>query len=111
MGYSIRPVRIDHDCLLQIEIANPPVRRRTDLVPQTDIERQIGTYTKIILDEFREIPVTGGVQTSESILLAILRHTEEQVSQAQPAISRGQISRVSASKLEKTTRRGHLIEV
>ena len=108
---SILSIGCNHDGAIQVEVADPAVGGRSDVVAKPKIDGQVGTDTEIVLHKAAKIPITGGVEPFEEVLFVGIGDAEQQVGQSFAAVRGGEIVGVDAAEVEESPRRGDLVEV
>ena len=62
---------------LRSKLPDSPVRGGSQFVAQTEVDGQVVTDVEVILEEFGEIPVTGGIEAGQKVLLIGDRDPEQ----------------------------------
>ncbi len=111
MALPVGALCIDHFDGIEVKITDASVGRRGHLVAQSQVEGKVGCGMKVILDEFRQIPVSCGVSSLQEILERGAGHTQQQRSEPIPSIQGGDVATKGAVKGKDSMRRRHLEKV
>src|SRR5262245_56628 len=98
MIYRIVAPRVDDFESVQIEVADPPVRRRLNRISQSQIQRELACCPDIILNERCKIPEPTGPCPSCRVLIFVYRQAQQNVGERIPAATRSEIRSVLAAE-------------
>src|ERR1035437_10379287 len=111
MRHSARPVGGHDDGAIEIEVPDLPVRAGCQFVTQSEVDGKVVAEVEVILEEFGKIPVTGGIEACQEVLLVGDRGPKQNGRHSVAPIGGGQVVGVSPAEIKVPARIRKLEEI